>query len=258
MARVHPTAVVAPGAKLADDVEIGPFAVVGEEVELASGVSVGPHATLCGRTRVGARTRIFPSAVIGAEPQVQGFSGEATALVIGEDNTIREFASVHVGSPGGGGCTRIGDRNFILNNVHIAHDCRIGSGCVLAPFSAMGGHVTLDDHAVFGAMTGVHQFVRIGESSFSAANTMISKDVLPFSKVAGDRARCVGLNTIGLRRRGFSPQTLETLRHAFHLLLQSKLRLAPARARVEAECGDSPEVARLLRFIDVSDRGFVR
>jgi UDP-N-acetylglucosamine acyltransferase len=258
VARVHPTAVVAPGAKLADDAEVGPCAVIGEEVELGSGVVVGPHATLMGRTTVGARTRIFPAAVIGAEPQVQGFAGEATALSIGEDNIIREFASIHVGSPGGGGCTRIGDRNFILNNVHIAHDCQIGSDCVLAPFSAMGGHVVLEDHAVFGAMTGVHQFVRIGESAFSAANSMISKDVLPFSKVAGDRARFVGLNSIGLRRRGFSVETLAALRHAFHILLQSRLRLAPARARVEAECGGKPEVARLLRFIDDSERGFVR
>jgi UDP-N-acetylglucosamine acyltransferase len=256
--RIHPTAVVMPGAKLAAAVELGPYAVVGEEVELASGVVVGSHVSLMGRTTVGSRTRIFPSAVIGAEPQVQGFAGETTALVIGEDNIIREFASIHVGSPGGGGCTRVGDRNFILNNVHIAHDCEVGSDCVLAPFSAMGGHVVLEDYVVFGAMTGVHQFVRIGESAFTSANSMISKDALPFSKVAGDRARFAGLNTIGLRRREFSPETVATLKHAFHLLFHSRLHLGPAMARVEQECGGAPEVSRLLRFIERSERGFIR
>jgi UDP-N-acetylglucosamine acyltransferase len=255
---VHPTAIVDPRAKLAEDVEVGPYSVIGENVELAPGVVVGSHVTVMGRTTIGSRTRISPFAVIGGEPQVLGATGENTALVIGEDNLIREFSSIHVGSPNGGGCTRIGNGNFILNNVHIAHDCRIGDRCVLASFSALAGHVVLEDHVVFGAMTGVHQFVRIGESAFTAANSMVSKDAVPYAKVAGDRARFVGLNTVGLRRRGFSDATIATLKHAFHLLFSSKLRLELAADLVKRECGDTPEVAHLLRFIHESQRGFIR
>jgi UDP-N-acetylglucosamine acyltransferase len=255
---VHPTAIVDPGAKLAEDVEIGPYSVIGGNVELAPEVVIGSHVTLMGRTRIGARSRISPFAVIGGEPQVLGASGENTALEIGEDNVIREFSSIHVGSPNGGGCTRIGNGNFILNNVHIAHDCRIGDRCVLASFSALAGHVVLEDHVVFGAMTGVHQFVRIGESAFTAANSMVSKDAVPFSKVAGDRARFAGLNTVGLRRRGFSDASVATLKHAFHILFSSKLRLETAADLVKRECGDAPEVAHLLRFIHESERGFIR
>ena len=258
MTLVHPTAIVDPRAKLAQDVAVGPYSVIGENVELAPGVVVGSHVTLMGRTTIGSRTRISPFAVIGGEPQVLGASGENTALVIGEDNVIREFSSIHVGSPNGGGCTRIGNGNFILNNVHIAHDCKIGDGCVLASFSALAGHVVLEDHVVFGAMTGVHQFVRIGESAFTAANSMVSKDAVPFSKVAGDRARFAGLNTVGLRRRGFSEARVATLKHAFHILFSSKLLLEPAADLVKCECGDAPEVAHLLRFIHESERGFIR
>jgi UDP-N-acetylglucosamine acyltransferase len=255
---VHPSAIVHPRARLAADVEVGPYSVIGEDVELAAGVVIGSHVTLLGRTTVGARTRISPFSVIGGEPQVQGASGESTALVIGEDNLIREFASIHLGSPDGGGCTRIGDGNFILNNVHIAHDCRIGDHCVLASFSALAGHVVLEDHVVFGAMTGVHQFVRVGESAFTAANSMLSKDALPYSKAAGDRAHFAGLNSVGLRRRGFPETVIATLKHAFHLLFHSKLRLEPATDLVKRECGDAPEVAHLLRFIRESERGFIR
>ena len=258
MTLVHPTAIVDPRAKLACDVEIGPYTVIGEHVELASGVVVGAHVALMGRTTIGARTRISPFAVIGGEPQVLGASGENTVLEIGEDNVIREFSSIHVGSPNGGGRTHIGNRNFILNNVHIAHDCRIGDHCVLASFSALAGHVVLEDHVVFGAMTAVHQFVRIGESAFTAANSGVSKDIVPYSKVARDRARFAGLNTVGLRRRGFSDQAIARLKGAFHILFHSKLRLELAADLVKSEYGDVPEVAHLLRFIEESERGFIR
>ncbi len=255
---IHPTAVVAEGAKLAPGVRIGPYAVIGPEVELAARVEVGPHSTLTGRTSVGERTRIFASCVIGTEPQIVGFAGEPTRLVIGQDNIIREFAVIHVGSPKGVGCTRIGDANYVLNNVHVAHDCQIGSHCVLASYSALAGHVVVEDFAVFGAMTGVHQHVRIGESAFTGASSMISKDAPPFSRVAGDRARFVGLNRVGIERRGFSPATIAALKHAFHLLFQSKLRLEQALARAEEESGEVPEVRRLLAFLRSSERGFIR
>jgi UDP-N-acetylglucosamine acyltransferase len=255
--QIHPTAVIDPGAKLADDVRIGPYAVIGEGVELASGVEIGSHVHLEGSTVIGAGTRIFPFAVIGAEPQVRGFSGPAATLVIGQNNVIREYAAIHVGTVDGGGCTRIGDDNLIMNNVHVAHDCQIGSHCIIATFTALAGHVLVEDHVVFGAMTGVHQFARIGESAFTGANSMIAKDTPPFSRVAGDRARFMGLNTIGLKRREFAKGTIDVLRHAFHLLFHSKLLLEPALVRVEQEC-EGKEVDRLLSFLRASERGVIR
>lgn len=255
---IHPTAVVDPEAKLAEDVDVAPYAVIGRDVELAAGVSVGAHSIITGKTSVGEGTKIFPSCVIGTDPQIAGMHGATTSLVIGRDNVIREFAVIHIGSSRGEGFTRIGDANFILNNVHVAHDCQIGSHCVLASFSALAGHVSLEDHVVFGAMTGVHQFVRIGESVFTGANSMISKDAPPFAKVVGDRARFAGVNTLGLERRGFSNEIVRALKHAYHILFQSKLRLEPAMKRVRAECGAVAEVGRLLRFLQESERGFVR
>lgn len=257
MARVHPTAVVDPGAKLADDVELGPYTIVGAGVELGPGVEIGPHVIIVGRTTVGARTRIFPFSVIGEEPQVQGVEGE-TSLHIGSDNIIREYASIHAGSPIGVGSTRIGDGNFILNNVHVAHDCQIGSNTVIASFSAMAGHVVVEDYAVLGAMVGIHQFVRIGESSFTGASCKVSKDVAPFAKVMGDRARFAGVNSVGLKRRGFDDERIALLKHAYHLLFQSKLRREPAMERVEEECGDSEEIRHLLEFLRSSQRGVTR
>jgi UDP-N-acetylglucosamine acyltransferase len=255
---IHPTAVIDPCAKIADDVEVGPYVVIGDGVELASGVVVGSHAHIEGSTVVGAGTRIFPFAVIGTEPQVRGYSGRTSALIIGRNNVIREYAAIHVGTGDGGGCTRIGDDNLIMNNVHIAHDCQVGSHCIIATFTALAGHVVVEDYAVFGAMTGVHQHTRIGESAFTGANSMVSMDAAPFSRVAGDRARFIGLNSVGLDRRGFAPEVVATLRHAFHLLFQSKLRFEIAAARVERECGDSPEATRLLDFLRRSERGFIR
>lgn len=258
MERVHPTAVVDPGAKLADDVELGPYTVIGNGVELGSGVQVASHAIIVGRTTIGARTRIFPFSVIGEQPQVQGVEGE-TSLHIGADNIIREYASIHAGSPIGTGSTRIGNNNFILNNVHIAHDCQIGSHTIVASFSAMAGHVVMEDYAVLGAMVGVHQFCRIGETSFVGASTKLSKDVAPFSKViGGDHARFAGVNSVGMKRRGLPPEKVAEIKHAFHLLYQSKLRLAPAMQRVERELGDSPEVMQLLEFLRSSERGVTR
>lgn len=256
MAEVHPSAVVDERAKIAHDVRIGPYAVVGEGVELACGVEVGAHAVLTGRTAIGSRTRIHPGCAIGGEPQIRG-AREGAALAIGEDNEIREFAVIHAGSPPGG-CTRIGDGNYLMNHVHVAHDCRIGSHCVLASYTALAGHARIDDHAVTGAFTGVHQWSRIGESAFTAANTMVSMDVPPFTRAAGDRARLVGLNALGLSRRGIGADAVAALRHAYHLLFQSKLRLATALERVRRECGAVPEVERLLRFITESERGSVR
>ncbi len=258
MPGIHPTAIVEAGAVLADDVEIGAYALVGAEVELEASVQIGAHASVIGRTRVGARSRIFPYACVGGEPQDKTFAGEPTRLEIGVDNVIREHATLHVGTPKGGGCTRIGDDNLIMNSAHIAHDCQIGSHCIVASFCGLAGHVLVDDFAVLGAYTGVHQFCRIGESVMAASNAKLSLDAPPFSLVAGDRARLAGVNSVGLRRRDLDREAIARIKRAFHILFQSRLRLEPALARVREEFQDSPEVERLVRFVEKSERGVCR
>jgi UDP-N-acetylglucosamine acyltransferase len=258
VAAIHATALVDPRAKLGAGVEIGPFCVVGPDVELGEGVVLQAHAVVSGHTSIGAGTRVFPFACVGGEPQDKKFEGEATRLAIGRDNVIREHVTIHVGTRKGGGCTRIGDDNLIMNGAHVAHDCQIGSHTIIASFCGIAGHVRVEDFAVLGAFTGVHQFSRVGESVMTAANTMLSQDAPPFAMVAGDRARLVGLNIVGLRRRGFSAEAVRQLKHAYHVLFQSKLLLEPALARVRAELAEAPEVDRLLAFLEKSERGFVR
>lgn len=255
---MHPSAVVDPRAKLAGDVAIGAYAVVGPDVELAEGVELGSHALVTGRTTLGPRTRVFPFAVVGEEPQDKSFSGEPSELRIGADNVIREHCSIHTGTRKGGGVTSLGDDNLLMNSVHVGHDARIGSHCILASFSGVAGHVEVADHAVLGAYTGVHQFCRIGESAMLAGGSKCAQDVPPFALVHGDRATLKGLNRIGLRRRGFSADQIRALHHAYHLIFYSKLRLEPALARVRAELAGSPEVERLARFLETSERGFCR
>jgi UDP-N-acetylglucosamine acyltransferase len=258
LSRIHPSAIVDPGAVLGEGVQIDAFAMVGSEVELGEGVRVGAHAALMGRTRIGARSQIHPFACLGGTPQDKGFEGEPTSLEIGRDNVIREQVTIHVGTRRGGGCTSIGDDNFIMNTAHIAHDCRIGSHCIIASFVGLAGHVQVDDHAVLGAYTGVHQFSRVGESVMAASNAKLSLDAPPFAMVAGDRARLVGVNSVGLRRRGFSKDAQKQIKHAFHILFHSRLRLAVAVDRVREELSGAPEVERLLQFLEKSERGFCR
>jgi UDP-N-acetylglucosamine acyltransferase len=258
VARVHSTAIVESGAQLADDVEVGAYAFVGADVVLCAGVRVDPHAVVTGRTRVGDRSRIFSFACVGGEPQDKTFGGEPTRLEIGRDNVLREHVTIHVGTSRGGGCTRTGDDNMIMNGAHIAHDCQIGSHCIIASFCGLAGHVTVGDHVVLGAYTGVHQFARVGESVMAASNAKLSQDAPPFAMVAGDRARLVGVNSVGLRRRGFDGEIARQIKHAFHILFNSRLRLEPALARVREEVPDSPEVTRLLTFLEKSERGFCR
>jgi UDP-N-acetylglucosamine acyltransferase len=232
--------------------------VIGPEVRLGEGVRVAPHATVIGRTQIGARTRIFPYVCLGGEPQHQTYGATATRLEIGTDNVIREHATIHVGTDEGGGATRIGDANLIMNTAHVGHDCRVGSHCVIASFCGLAGHVTVEDHAVLGAYTGVHQNGRVGESVMTASNAKLSQDAPPFSMVAGDRARLVGVNSVGLKRRDFSNETVRAVKRAFHILFYSKLQLQAALERVREELSGSPEVVRLVGFLERSERGFCR
>jgi len=255
---IHPHAVVDPQAELADDVAIGPFCVVGPEVRLARGVRLGPHASVLGRTSVGEGTRLHPYACIGGEPQGKWPDGEPQALELGRFNTVREFATIHVGTERGGGLTRLGDHNLILNNAHVAHDCQIGNHCTITGPGGLAGHVELEDHVTLGAFSGVHQFCRVGESAMCAGNAKLRKDAPPFSMVAGDGARVVGVNHVGLRRRGFDEETIRTIKHAFHLLFSSRMGFQEAAKRVREEIPASPEVEHLLRFLEESPRGFCR
>ncbi|MCA9503344.1 MAG: acyl-ACP--UDP-N-acetylglucosamine O-acyltransferase [Spirochaetaceae bacterium] len=258
MPDIHPTACVEDGAILAEDVVVGPFSFVGREVELGSGVEVAAHVTLLGQTRIGAGCRIFPHACLGGEPQDRAFNGESTSLEIGARTQIREHVTVHVGTARGGGCTRIGEDAYLMNSAHIGHDCRVGDHAIIASFCGLGGHAQVGDHAVLGAYTGLHQHARVGESVMVAGGSKLSLDAPPFSMVAGDRARLVGLNTVGLRRRGFSRETRAQIKHAFHLIFHSKLRLEEALARVDEEMGGVPEVERLVTFLRKTERGFCR
>ena len=260
---VHPTAVVESGAKLADGVAVAAYAVIGSDVELAEGVQIGPHVVLQGRTFVGARTRVFAHACLGAEPQVRGFEDASSELRIGEDNVFREHVTVHRATGEGDAATRIGDRNYFMNGSHVAHDCQVGSDCVLASFSGLAGHVRIDDHAVLGAYTGVHQHGRVGESAMTASGAKLSKDAPPFSLVAGDRARLVGLNLVGLRRRGFAPTDIRAIKHAYRLLRPSESganasRLPEVLAAIESEGRGSIHVRTLVDFIRDSERGVCR
>jgi UDP-N-acetylglucosamine acyltransferase len=258
VAEIHPTAVVDPAAELGDDVSIGPFCVVGPEARLGDGVRLDAYASVLGRTTVGARTRLHPHACVGGEPQDRVPDGEPQALEIGCDNQIREFATIHVGTERGGGRTVLGDDNLVMNNAHIAHDCRIGSHCIITGPGGLAGHVIVEDYAVLGAFTGVHQFCRVGESAMCAGNAKLRKDAPPFSMVAGDGARVVGINLVGLRRRGFDEETIRTIKHAFHLLFNSRMRFQAAVKRVREEIPESLEVSRLLGFLEESTRGFCR
>ena len=256
--RVHPTAVVARSAAIAPGVRVGPYATVGPYVELGADSWVGPHAVVTGRTTIGRRVRIFPFAAVGMPPQDLKYRDEPSQVVIGDDSTVREHASVHCGTTAGGLVTRIGNGCLLMVSAHIGHDTQLASNVVVAAGAAIGGHVVIDDFAIIGGLVGVHQFARIGESALCAAGAMVSSDVPPFCTVAGDRARLFGLNTIGLRRRGFGTETIRTLKRAYRLLFHGDVGRDEAVARTRAAFGGVPEVERLVGFVSASVRGVCR
>lgn len=257
-ARIHPTAVVEPGAALADGVDLGPFAVIGARVRIGAGTKVAAHVLITGNTTIGEENEIFPFASIGTVPQDLKYRGEDSELIIGNRNRIREFVTLQPGTAGGGMVTRIGDDNLLMNYCHIAHDCILGSHNIVANGVQLGGHVVIDDYAVLGALTGVHQFVRIGESAILGAGSMVSQDVPPFCNATGDRARLHGLNTVGLKRRSFSDEVIAALKRAYRVMFQSAMRTRDAIARIRQEQPGVPEVERFLAFIEKSERGVCR
>jgi len=254
---IHPTAVVAPGAVLAEGVEIGPYAVIGAQVRIGAGTVVGAHAVIEGRTTIGERNRIFQFAALGAIPQDLKYQGEPTELVIGDDNQIREFTTLHIGTAGGGGVTSIGNRNLFMNFSHVAHDCHIGERVICANGATLAGHVTVEDYVIVGGLAAVHQFVRLGESSMLGGGAMVVQDVPPFCVVQGDRAGLVGLNVEGMRRRGFADDDVRGLRGAYRTLFRSGLTAKEAVRKVREEPLGGP-VERLVQFVENSKRGICR
>ncbi len=218
MPQIHPTAIVTPGATLADDVAIGPYCVIGEDVVLGAGVSLKSHVVIDGRTTIGAGTRIFPFASIGHETQDLKYAGEPSSLEIGHDNTIREHVTINPGTEGGGMVTRIGNHCLLMVGAHVAHDCQIGDHVILVNNATLGGHVVIEDHAILGGLSAVHQFVRIGRHAMIGGMSGVERDVIPYGLVMGDRARLTGLNIIGMQRRGFSRDDIQGLRSAYQFL----------------------------------------
>ena len=258
MANVHATAIVSSGAEIGRGVTVGPYALIGPKVVLADDVIVGGHALVEGRTRIGKGTEIHPFASIGIRPQDLKYNGEDTELIIGERNQIREYVNISIGTAGGGGKTVIGNDNLIMVYCHVAHDCVLGDGIIMANAVALAGHVEVQNRAVVGGVAAVHQFTRIGEMSMVAGGSMVAQDVPPFSMVHGDRAVPNGLNVVGLRRTGWPQERLANIRSMYRLLYQDNLTMDDAMARIEAEIPDSDQKKVFLGFLRGSTRGVCR
>ena len=249
MPQIHPTAIVAPGARLAQDVFIGPYCIVGEHVTLDSGVALRSHVVVDGRTTIGAGTRVFPFASIGLEPQDLKYRGEESALVIGRNNRIREYVTMNPGTTGGGMTTRVGDNCLFMVGAHIAHDCQIADHVIMANNVTLAGHVTIDDYAVLGGLCAIHQYVRIGKHAMIGGMSGVERDVIPYGQVMGDRARLCGLNIVGMQRRGFSREDIQALRNAYQFLFASDGTLSDRVAETAERFAGVPAVNHILDFI---------
>lgn len=254
----HDSAIVAPGAQIGEGCHIGPFCTIGGEVVLGSGVRLDSHIVVDGPTTIGDGTHVFPFASIGLAPQDLKYAGEPTSTVIGKNNHIREFVTIHRGTSGGGGVTRIGDGNLFMAQAHVAHDCLLGNEIIMANAATLAGHVEIADKASVGAYSGVHQFCRVGYEAFIGGYSVVVKDAMPFAIIQGNHAKCYGLNSVGMRRRGYGRETIKLLDHAFHLLLSAKLNTTQAVERIRAEISDCTEVDLLVEFIESSKRGVVK
>ncbi|AOG23901.1 acyl-[acyl-carrier-protein]-UDP-N-acetylglucosamine O-acyltransferase [Acidovorax sp. RAC01] len=262
VSNIHPTAIVADGAVLDGTVTVGPYAVIGPQVTIGPGTTVGAHCVIEGRTTIGSDNRIFQFASLGAAPQDKKYAGEPTRLVIGDRNTIREFCTFNLGTAQDRGVTTIGDDNWIMAYVHIAHDCVVGNQTILANNATLAGHVHVADQAIIGGLTGVHQFVKIGAHVMAGFASHISQDVPPFMMVDGNPLSVRGLNLEGLRRRGFSPARVAAIKQMHRLLYRQGLTLDAARAAIAALPAEHPEaatdVALVQGFLDSSTRGIAR
>jgi len=255
---IHPQAIIDPTANIDENVSIGPFTVIGAGVEIGAGTKVSSHVVINGPTKIGRNNKIFQFASVGEVPQDLKFGNEETFLEVGDGNTIREYATLHRGTPGGGYVTKIGNNNLFMVSSHIAHDCILGNHIILANATALAGHVEVGDYAILGGYTTVHQFTRIGSHAFTGFSTAIDRDVLPFFTVAGNRARAVGINKEGLKRKDYSAETIRHLQEAFKLLIKSSCSHKVALEKVEALAAEDENVRMMLDFLDASERGWIR
>lgn len=258
MNSVHATAIVDSRAELGGGVEVGPYSVIGPGVKIGKGSKIHAHVVVQGRTTIGEANVVFPFASVGSAPQDLKYKGEASELLIGNRNTIREYASLNPGTAGGGMVTRVADQNLLMMYCHIAHDCIIGNRNVIANAATLGGHVVLEDNIIVGGLVGIHQFVRIGTGAILGAGSMVSKDVAPFCNATGDRAKLHGLNLEGLKRRGFDKATIAALRQAYRIMFQSKLKTEAALNKIRQEIAHVPEVEQFVTFVTGSQRGLCR
>ena len=255
---IHSTAIVHPGARIADGVEIGPYSVIGSNVEIGPGCRIGPHAVIAGHTRIGANNRIFQFTSLGEVPQDKKYAGEPTRLEIGDGNTIREFCTFNIGTAQDAGVTRLGNNNWMMAYVHLAHDCQIGNNTIFANNTQLAGHVHIGDFVILGGFTQVHQFCRIGEHSLTAIGTVLLQDLPPYVTASGNSAHAYGINAEGLKRRGFTPAAITKLKRAYKTIYKSGLTLEEAKRDLAGQVKECPEIQPLLDFLAVSTRGIVR
>jgi UDP-N-acetylglucosamine acyltransferase len=255
---IHPSALVDPSARIGSGVSIGPFSVIGAHVEIGENTRIGPHVVIDGPTRIGRGNHIHAFAALGGDPQDKKFHGERSELVIGDRNTIREFVTFNRGTADDAGVTRIGDDNWLMAYVHIAHDCIVGNKTIFANASSLAGHVTVEDYVILGGFTLVHQFCKVGAHAFTSMGSVINRDVPPFVTVAGKYAEPHGINSEGLKRRGFDKDRIMSIKRAYRTLYKSGLPLAEARAQLAEAAKDAPDVKLMLEFIDRSERSLVR
>lgn len=255
---IHSTAIVDKHAEVDSSCDIGAFAVVGPRAKIGPRTTVGAHAVIDGDTTIGADNRIFPHAAIGGIPQDLKYAGEPTKLVIGDKNQIREFSTIHIGTAGGGGVTRVGSGCLIMANSHVAHDVQIGDGCILGYSTGLGGHVVIEDHAIFSGLCAVHQFTRVGRLAFISGGAMVTMDIPPYCTAQGDRATLAGLNTVGLTRAGFSDEQITAIKRAYKIVFRSKMGLREAIAHLRAEYKGQEAIEHFVGFIEGSERGVTR
>ncbi|WP_027339492.1 acyl-ACP--UDP-N-acetylglucosamine O-acyltransferase [Halonatronum saccharophilum] len=251
-------AVIYPGAKIAKGVKIGPYAIIGENVEIGEGTEVGPHTVITGWTKVGKNNKIFNSASIGQEPQDLKFHGEKSFLEIGDNNTIREFTTIHRGTEDGGGITKVGSNNLIMAYCHVAHDCQLGNNIIMSNAATLAGHVIVEDSAVISGLTGVHQFVRIGKMAMVGGGSKVVKDVPPYILVDGHPASVKGINIVGLRRNGISPELRREIKEAYKILYRSNLNISQAIEKMDQEMDSNRSIEHFLRFLRNAQRGICR
>jgi UDP-N-acetylglucosamine acyltransferase len=258
MSGVHDKALVDPAANLADDVEVGAFSIIGPLVTIGPGSRIGSHAVVTGRTTIGKNTRIFQFTSIGEEPQDKKYDGEDTELIIGDNNTIRELCTFSRGTIQGGGKTVIGNNNWIMACVHIAHDCQLGDNIIMANNASLAGHVTVGDWAILSGYSLIHQYCNVGEHSFTSFASHVNQSIPPYVTVAGEKARAKGINTEGLKRRGYTPEQVQQVRRAYKLLYRSGLSLEEAREQLNEMAEGHDEIKPWIEFLDTTVKSFIR